>query len=67
MLLAPDRGRGWERGRRPVGLTVHSASCAIAPRMRLVAKNTCNPLSPPLPLSGARSMRGEMQHKISKP
>jgi hypothetical protein len=60
ILLSPGRGRGWERGLR--------MSCAIGPGRDAVRREvwigTVNrverrTLTPPLPLAGERSMKGE--------
>ena len=57
MLLSPARGRGGERGRHAVGLTLPIRFlCGTALQMERVAEGACNPLSPPLPLAGERSM-----------
>jgi hypothetical protein len=56
MLLSPDRGRGWERG---AGVFRHLPIRDAVPRkMRIWRVNLTEhrPLSPPLPLSGERSV-----------
>jgi hypothetical protein len=55
MLLAPDRGRGGERGRHAI--SPPGRSPPLFSGVSTISGIPRRPLSQPLPLSGARSMK----------